>query len=151
MRLVAVILTISLGISLNALAQSDEESVKHVINNLFDGMRNADSASVRQCFHADARLQTVLKNQAVKLRVGEESVNNFVRMIGMPHEKIYDERIKFDMIQIDGDLAVAWTPYSFYIGSDFSHCGVNAFQLVRTEKGWKILSIIDTRRKDNCR
>ena len=47
-------------------------------------------------------------------------------------------------------MANAWAPYEFYINSEFSHCGINSFQLIKIEGNWKIIYIIDTRRKDNC-
>jgi hypothetical protein len=47
-------------------------------------------------------------------------------------------------------MATAWTPYKFYLDKTFSHCGVNAFQLFKSENGWKIISILDTRRKEPC-
>jgi hypothetical protein len=34
-------------------------------------------------------------------------------------------------VQIDDNLAAVWTEYEFYVGKNFSHCGVNAFQLVK--------------------
>jgi hypothetical protein len=47
-------------------------------------------------------------------------------------------------------MAAAWTPYRFYRNGEFSHCGVNSFQLVKMAEGWKIVYIIDTRRKEPC-
>jgi hypothetical protein len=38
--------------------------------------------------------------------------------------------------------------YAFYLDDQFSHCGVNAFQLVRMEAGWQIIQITDTRRRE---
>ena len=61
-----------------------------------------------------------------------------------------DERLTAIDIRIDGDMATAWTPYKFYYKGNFSHCGVNALQLIKTAAGWKIWSIIDTRRKEGC-
>ena len=53
----------------------------------------------------------------------------------------------FETIKIDGALASVWTPYKFYSGATFSHCGANSFQLVKIDGAWKIQYIIDTRRK----
>jgi SnoaL-like domain len=53
-------------------------------------------------------------------------------------------------IKIDANMAMAWTPYKFYIGENFSHCGVNLFTLVKLEQDWKIVNIIDTRRRQGC-
>jgi hypothetical protein len=74
----------------------------------------------------------------------------FITAVTKPHKEIYDERITFDVVKTDGVLATAWTPYKFYVGEKFSHCGVNSFQLVKLDGNWKIQFIIDTRRKQPC-
>jgi hypothetical protein len=55
-----------------------------------------------------------------------------------------------EVVHVDGPLAVVWADYSFYAGSKFSHCGVDAFQLARTGTTWQIISIVDTWRKQGC-
>ena len=35
-------------------------------------------------------------------------------------------------------IATVWTPYDFWIDGKFSHCGIDAFDLVKTDEGWKI-------------
>ena len=30
------------------------------------------------------------------------------------------------------------TPYDFWIDGKFSHCGIDAFDLIKTEEGWKL-------------
>jgi hypothetical protein len=50
----------------------------------------------------------------------------------------------------DGDLAEVWASYAFYIGKTFSHCGVDSFQLLKEETGWKIIHLNYTRRKNDC-
>lgn len=47
-------------------------------------------------------------------------------------------------------LATVWAPYAFYLDGRLSHCGVNAFQLIRRPQGWRIVSLIDTRRTEGC-
>jgi hypothetical protein len=47
-------------------------------------------------------------------------------------------------------MASVWAPYKFYLGDKFSHCGVDVFQLMKTGDGWKIIYIVDTRRKGDC-
>jgi hypothetical protein len=44
-------------------------------------------------------------------------------------------------------MAHAWTPYEFYINGKLSHKGVNAFTLYKDDGQWKIVHLIDTRRK----
>lgn len=138
-------------ITISAFAQNnEEEAIKKTINQLFDGMRKADSNLVKQAFSDDAILQTIAKTKDGKALIKSADLNSFIASIAKPHPEIYDERIAFTKLLIDDNLASVWTDYKFYIGDRFSHCGVNSFQLVKTENGWKIVYLIDTRRKENC-
>lgn len=132
-------------------AQSDEENaIKQSINNLFTGMRTGDSTLASAAFAKESILQTIV-NKDGKNIVKTESVSGFLKMIGTPRNQKYDERVLFSKILIDGPLASVWTDYKFYIDEKFSHCGVNSFQMVKGDKGWQIIHIIDTRRKENCK
>ena len=133
-----------------AKAQTPEDSIKATINLFFDGMRETDSTKIRASLAPNAILQTIAAPRNGKIRIPTENLDSFIVNISRPHTEIYDERIQFETIRIDGRLASVWTPYQFYVGSKFSHCGVNSFQLVRFETGWKIQYIIDTRRRDGC-
>ncbi len=124
MRCILILFTF---IAMNSSAQTAEDQIKKTINDLFDGMRKSDTALLRSAFSPTAVLQTISKNKEGKVIVRTDKVDSFVESVGKPHEQVYDERITFDIIRIDADLAIAWTPYKFYIGDRFSHCGVNSF------------------------
>jgi hypothetical protein len=136
-------------ISLHASAQSTD-SVKAVINKMFTGMRNVDTEMLKTCFADSAVFQTVAVSKEGKVSVRNESVAGFLNSIGKQQPGMLDERITFEGVHIDGNLASVFTPYRFYFNNRFSHCGANAFQLVRLDGVWKIQYIIDTRRKENC-
>ncbi|SHK56120.1 nuclear transport factor 2 family protein [Epilithonimonas mollis] len=127
--------------------KTEEQLVKLTVNQLFIGMRNSDSLLIKQSFSKNAVLQTITKNGEVK----NESINDFAVSISKADKQSMEERISFSNILIDGNLASVWTPYEFYYKGQFSHCGVNSFQLVKSNDAWKIQYIIDTRRKDNCK
>ncbi len=135
---------------MNVFSQTSVDSVKMVINKMFTAMKTGDSLSLTKCFADRAVLQTVAKSKDGKISVRSEQVTEFARQIVKLPKGDADERITFDIVKVDADLAIAWTPYQFYFKGDFSHCGVNSFQLVRINGQWKIQYIIDTRRKDNC-
>ncbi len=125
------------------------EDVKKVVETLFQGMRRGDSAMVSSTFSKGIVMQTVADDKG-KIEVKSSDPSGFLKFVGTPHKEVYDERITFDRIQVDGDLANVWTSYKFYVGDKFSHCGVNSMTLVKEEGTWKLLHIIDTRRKENC-
>lgn len=126
---------------------SAAQAVRATIDALFDGMRAGDSTAVRAVFHSDARLHTAL-GPADTAAVRATPVDAFVKAVGEPHERVWDERTWDVEVQVDGPLASAWVPYAFYLGDDLSHCGVNTVQLVKRADGWRILQLTDTRRQD---
>ena len=137
-------------VNISAKAQTEEEKVKVPIQDLFTGMSKADTALLRSAFAPNAILQTITKNKEGQVGIRNESVNEFVTSISKATAGSLDERIKYDVIKVDADLAIVWTPYQFFYNTAFSHCGVNSFQLVRLNGEWKIQYLIDTRRKQGC-
>ena len=138
-------------ISLSALqAQTAEDSVKATVNQLFEGMKTANAGLVKGAFADSAVLQTIARSKEGKTIIRNEQVSGFADFVGKQKPGAADERIQYETIKIDGPLAIVWTPYKFYFNGQFSHCGVNSFQLVRLNGQWKIQYLIDTRRKEKC-
>ncbi len=144
-----MVLTILAGTGFSQTGPDDTKAIKATIQRMFDAMRLADSTMLRSVLAPRMILQTIV-SRGGKDEVRSEPVENFLKAVAAPHDKVWDERITFDAVHIDDGLASVWTSYKFYLGGDFSHCGVNSFQLVRLQGTWKINYIIDTRRKENC-
>ena len=149
MKYFFIVLTVSVY-GMTAKAQTAEDSVKTVINRMFTGMKNADSGLLKSCFADSMVLQTISRNKEGQLIVRNEDPGGFIDFVSKESAGNADERITFDVVKVDGPLAIAWTPYNFYYKGTFSHCGVNSFQLVRFNREWKIQYLIDTRRKQGC-
>lgn len=129
----------------------DEKAVREVVDKLFDGMRLADSSAVSVLFHPDVRMMTSYKNESGEAVLKEGSLEGFLKAIGTPHPEIWNEKIWNTEVRIDDNLAQVWTDYAFFVGDRFSHCGKDAFQLIRGADGfWRIINLIDTRRKEPC-
>ena len=124
---------------------SEKEIVKP-IENLFNAMKSADSLGVKNAFSGSAIMQTFGKNQEIRTN----KVEDFAKQVGASQAGDLDERFTISKILVDGNMASVWVPYQFYYKGNFSHCGVNSFQLAKINDEWKIQYIIDTRRKDNC-
>ncbi|MFY8025758.1 MAG: nuclear transport factor 2 family protein [Sediminibacterium sp.] len=138
--------------SINSIqAQSAEDSIKATIRKMFFAMIESDGAMLQDCFTENAIMQTITTNKEGKLIVRNDSVAAFIRQVSNMPKGLADERIVFDIVKVDGPLASVWTPYLFYRRADFSHCGVNSFQLVRNNDKWRIQYLIDTRRKTGCK
>ena len=121
---------------------SEKEIVKP-IENLFNAMKSADSLGVKNAFSGSAIMQTFGKNQEIRT----DKVEDFAKQVGASQAGDLDERFTISKILVDGNMASVWVPYQFYYKGNFSHCGVNSFQLAKINNDWKIQYIIDTRRK----
>lgn len=145
-----ILICFTIFLALPSYAQSEQEKeVIATIEQLFEGMRKGDSTLVGKIFAPEARLLTIVAKEG-EIDLHESSIEKFIQAIGTPHEELWDERISSYEIRMDDRLATAWTPYQFYLGETFSHCGVNAFHLYKSNEGWKIIEIVDTRRKTDC-
>lgn len=150
LALVAVLILSSAWHSVVAQTNAEETAIVAVINRMFDAMRQADSVGIMHSFAPNAHMETIVKTQQQTDSIRGNTVAQFASSISKQKAGALDERISIGAIHIDGNLAIAWTPYRFYFNNQFSHCGVNSFQLVKLNGEWKIQYIIDTRRKDNC-
>ncbi|OBW42435.1 putative lumazine-binding protein [Chryseobacterium sp. MOF25P] len=125
--------------------KTENDAVKESVEKLFIGMKNADTIMIKSVFADEAILQTITKNNEIKT----EKLQNFLSSFSKLSKNDADEKIRFEAIHMDGNLASVFTPYEFYYKGKFSHCGANSFQLVKQNNVWKIQYLIDTRRT-NC-
>lgn len=132
-------------------AQTEKAAVQKVIETMFDGMRAGDSSMVHSAFMDEAAMQTIAANREGQIKLRDEKLIDFLNAVGTAHDQVWDERILSYEIKIDGAMASVWTPYEFYAGKQFSHCGVNSFQLMKGKEGWKIIYLVDTRRREGCK
>ena len=45
-------------------------------------------------------------------------------------------------VRVSGSVAMVWYPYDLWLDGEWVHCGVDIFNLVQTDAGWRIASIV---------
>ncbi len=147
------IITMTL-ISLVSIAKAQplaDEAVKNTIKTFFEGFHKGDTILMKSVMMDKVIMQTAYKNKEGKDILVTDEPGALVKAIGSrPADQKWDERISSYNIQIDGNMANAWTEYEFWLNDKFSHCGVNSFQLFNDGGKWKIIYLIDTRRTSSC-
>lgn len=136
-----------------SFAQSDiEKEVEGVIKTFFEGFHKGDTLLMKSTMADNLVFQTAFKNKEQKDILKQGEVSGFIKAIGSKRPVIekWEERISSYTIKVDGNMANAWTEYEFWLDGKFSHCGVNSFQLFHDNGIWKIIYLIDTRRKSSC-
>ncbi len=147
----AIVISVSIVIILHMVlsAQNDEEQILDAIQTFFDGMAEADSV----------KLASVLMPGGVFVSVREdgkewttrfETIDDFLKSVSGWSDYLY-ERMWNPKVLIHGRIAVVWTPYDFYIDKEFSHCGKDAFNMVKTDERWKIASAVYTVERTGCK
>lgn len=129
---------------------TDSEQIIATVNRVFDAMRWSDTMLAKPLFAPNCRLFTPVTSASGVTTLNEETLASFMKAIGTPRKDILDERILKHKMDIDGPLAQVWADYNLYVGGKFIHCGIDVFHLYKSNKGWKIFELADTRRKTGC-
>ena len=138
----------TVGAQASAPVPDERDAVLAVVQRLWDGMRTRDTALVRSVFDSTALLTRIVTRDGVS-RVQVLPISGFIEALGRSAET-WNERMFAPEVRIDGSLATVWTEYDFHLGTQFSHCGVDAFQLLKTSAGWKVVALSDTARREGC-
>ena len=138
---------IMFALFLSASLQVQNQEIKKVVETFFEAFHAKDTLKL-QSFCDDKMILQSISENAKGTKLSNESPQAFFKSIGSISKEVkFQEKILSYAIQIDGSMAHAWTPYEFYVNRKLSHKGVNAFTLFRKDNSWKIVHLIDTRRK----
>jgi hypothetical protein len=44
-------------------------------------------------------------------------------------------------VLVSGTIGIVWYPYDIYVDNEWSHCGVDIFNMIRTDDGWRIAAL----------
>ena len=148
MRIVATLLSIGLAAAAGSGAAQEADTPQAVVEALFRAMKAGDADAMAALLHPDVRLVTTAMQSGgpVARVVAADRWLEGVR--GSTRE--LDERIHDVRTEEDAGLASVWARYDLYVDGAHSHCGVDAFHLVRTGEGWRIIEIADTRSTEGC-
>ena len=143
MRKIVVLLVLFTSV----YTQAQNQEVQKVVETFFEAFHARDSLKLKALCDDTLIIQSIAENSK-GTKLSNEKSEAFFKSIGsIPADLKFHEKILSYSIQIDGPMAHAWTPYEFYINGKLSHKGVNAFTLFKKESRWKIIHLIDTRRK----
>jgi hypothetical protein len=130
-------------------APTPDPEILRTVQRFFDAMRTKDTTTLRALVDTGTRLMTAAATREGRPMLRGGSIDRFIQAVGSAQQAL-DERIFEPEVRQDGNLATVWTRYSFYLAGQLSHCGYDAFQLFKSESGWKVFHIADTQRREGC-
>ncbi len=136
-------------LSATASAQStpERDEVLKVVQAFFDTMTARDVEGARKILQPQGRFH------ATRMRDGKLEIRGFANeeyLADLQASKTrMQERIWNPEVRIRGVIATVWAPYDFWIDGKLSHCGIDAFDLIKTEEGWNLAGGVYTV-ESNC-
>jgi hypothetical protein len=146
-----IIVLVSIMFSLNSAAQSENDAVKEAIITFFEAFHRQDTVALKKMAKGNITMQSISLDENNASMLSEMKFYDFTKSIAsIPKDRTFEEKLLGFDINVDGNMANAWTPYEFWYIGNFSHCGVNSFQLIKENETWKIIYLVDTRRVEHC-
>lgn len=133
-----IVLLLLLNPAVPALAQGtgDQEAVLKAVQTFFDTMTSKDVDGARAILVPQGRFHAMRMRDG-KLDMRSFSNEEYLSQLASSKQKMR-ERMWTPAVRIHGLIATVWTPYDFWIDGKLSHCGIDAFDLIKTEEGWKL-------------
>lgn len=147
--LVAVIFTLSISTVAFAQKADDSKDALAVVNKMFEMMAAHKPADIIALHTPEAQLVAIMKNREGKTVVRTIKAEDFSKNFAEKKAEILEDMYA-PKTEVSGDFAQVWGRYVFFVNGKISHCGVNAFHLVRTDAGWRIAGASSTMEPLGC-
>lgn len=149
----AILATVLPSAALAQPAVTDDDDRAAIIATLeraFEGVATRDPAIWREVL--------LEAGNAISFRPAEQDgwamrlVGNAEMVAGMtPDSRRLLERFTAEpTVLIRGPIAVLWGEYDFWIDDEFSHCGIDAADLVKIDDRWMIANLMWTAESEGC-
>lgn len=122
--------------------QSAKDEVLKTGQAVFEAMARRDTAELKRLVHPAAHLIATAgsgESAAAYVSTRSQFLSEIATMAAVPLERMWNPEV-----QVSDGVATIWTRYDFHLGSTWSHCGIDSFQLVKTAGAWLVTSIAYT-------
>jgi hypothetical protein len=137
------------GTGLPPAAMTEEAGVMVPIDALLVALAARDGQAILAQVRPDGSATVAEEKPDGTRSVRRTSWPDFAASI-RPGSERYVERLTDPAVDIDGDIAMVWSPYVFTIDGKVSHCGTDHFDMVREAGRWKIANLTWSKRTTGC-
>jgi hypothetical protein len=129
-----IVLVVALTMTLSVTPEKD--AVVAAVQQFFDTMAAKDIEGAAEVLAPDGQffsIRTTDGEQVVRRSTNREYLERLASSKDDWLERMWEPEVR-----IRGDVATVWAPYDFFVNSKFSHCGYDAFQLMKIDGRWMI-------------
>ena len=126
-----------------ARAQSvdiETKTVLAVADSVLVALSSGDNATLKRLTLDSA----IVGGAGVRNGVERVSVRSWAPYTSRTGPSDFTERGFGATARVQDRVAQVWVPYDLYVGKTWSHCGVDAFTLLKSEGRWRVASLIYT-------
>lgn len=127
----------------------DERDVIAAVQRLFDAMASCDATGARAVLSAEGRLFRLVPAATDSGGLRSTTHADFATSLETCPRRLL-ERMWAPQVRVHKGIASLWAPYDFWLDGAFSHCGIDSFDLARTDDGWKVTGGIYTVEREGC-
>lgn len=112
----------------------DHREIKQISTDLFDAMERRDVDLASRLLIHEGTISSVRADgtdDTITLGTWLDSLSEGDAVL---HEEFTGNPV----IMVEGDVAMLWGEYKFWIDGEPSHTGIDVFTFVRTDDGWKL-------------
>jgi hypothetical protein len=133
----------SLGQSLD-----EKEEVLKVARLFFEALEKHDTLTFNKILMKDSYNYMVIE-QGDSARL----VSRLHKNSNFKSERVIKERMRESevVVQIHRRIATVWAPYDLWLNDQYSHCGVDAFIMLKGAHGWQIGTISFSIEEEGCK
>lgn len=146
----SALLLLSAIVHLNITAQEkhpEHDAVMVVVDQFFEAL-NTGNQALMASISIDGSHNYSIRERAdrtFELRSRQQDNSDTT-----PNAAKYTERYWDEIVLVNDLMAVFWAPYDFYIDEEFSHCGVDVFDLIKLDGQWKLANSMYTIIRNGC-
>src|SRR5919112_2762716 len=137
---VALLLLLSVPVCGAQAADLNSKAAIAVADSVLVALSSGDNATLKRLTLDSA----ILGGAGVQNGVERLSMGSWARYTSRTGPSDFTERGFGATARGQDRVAQVWVPYDLYVGKTWSHCGVDAFTLVKTDGRWRVASLIYT-------
>lgn len=127
----------------------EELAVLESVQQFFETMTARDAEGARTVLDPEGDFVSVRWDENGERIVQRSSLGDYIEGLSTMPQTIV-ERYWDAEVRIQGPIATVWTPYDLYVDGEFSHCGIDAVQLLENDGRWVITGGTYTVEREGC-
>ena len=147
-KVIGIALLLFASLASNAQQSHPEyAAVKLVIENFFESINTGNGELLASLEVEGAQIFNIREDTVGKYEFVERS---WFSAEYFSSDSQFTERYWDEELLISDTLAIFWAPYDFHIDGEFSHCGIDALNLIKIDGEWKIGHAMWTIQRPGC-